>query len=309
MTIIDTGLKFPWARDKRDKTSKIILHHTDSVGQSVEDIHAFHRDKNGWNGIGYNYYVRQDGTVYLGRGKEYIGAHTGGENADSIGISFEGRYDASDNMPDAQVKAGGQLIAYLKGIYAGLHVGAHRDYNATACPGRYFRFDDVIAASKPSGDSPSGGSSSGGPEGGDGGTISADGLYRVQAGAFKEKANADKQAKAINAKGFPVLIKNEGGLYKIQCGAFSNKENAHALKAKLLSCGFDAVVLGGKSGAYALIDCDWLNVRQTPNGKIVGKANRDETYQVLGEESGWLRIQYKSGQAWIYKAYTQVSSY
>lgn len=306
MQIINTALTFPWSRTKRSATKKIILHHTDSIGSSVQDIHQYHKNTNGWNGIGYNYYIRRDGSVYLGRGQEYVGAHCGGENEDSIGIAFEGRYDMSNDMPDSQIRAGGELIDHLWGIYGTLPVGCHRDYNATACPGRYFRYDEVIAAAK-RGDSGSGNS---GPV--SGGT-SGDGLYRVQAGAFASKANADKQAAALNAKGFPVIIKSEDGLYKVQCGAFADKSNAQGLASRVIAAGFEAAVLGGpgaKSGDYATIDCDWLNVRETPNGKIIGRANRGEEYKVIGADGdGWIQIVYGNGDGWIYMDYTQITAY
>ena len=310
MQIIDTGLTFPWSRDKRSATSKIILHHTDSTGSSVQDIHAYHRDANGWNGIGYNYYVRRDGSVYLGRGQEYVGAHCGGENEDSIGIAFEGRYQANNDMSDAQVKAGGELIAFLWGIYGKIPVGCHRDYNATACPGQYFRYDAVLAAAKNS-DNNSGESAGAQSGSGSGGS----GLYRVQAGAFASKENADKRTAALQAKGFATYVKSEDGLYKVQCGAFADKANAQDLAARIIAAGMEAAVLGGSEGAarcgdYATIDCDWLNVRETPNGKIVGKAGRGEEFKVIGADGdGWIQIVYGAGTGWIYMAYTEITTY
>lgn len=67
-------------------------------------------------------------------------------------------------------------------------------------------------------------------------------LYYVQSGAYKEKSNADAQAKKLKAKGFEVLVKKVGGLYKVQTGAYSKKSNADAQLAKLKAAGFDAFV-------------------------------------------------------------------
>lgn len=308
MNIINTNLAFKWDRTKRSATNKIILHHTDGVGLSVEDIHQMHKQREGgtWNGIGYNYYIRRDGSVYLGRGQEYVGAHCGGENEDSIGIAFEGRYQVNNDMPDAQIKAGGALIAYLWGIYGKLPVGCHRDYNATACPGQYFRYDAVLNAAVQAADGETG-------QAGDSSGDSGDGLYRVQAGAFQDKGNADKQAAALQAKGFATYIKTEDGLYKIQCGAFADKGNAQDLAARIVAAGFEAYVAGGapaRSGDYATIDCDWLNVREAPNGKIIGKASRGEEYKVIGADGdGWIQIVYGSGVGWIYMMYTKITKY
>lgn len=51
-------------------------------------------------------------------------------------------------------------------------------------------------------------------------------LYKVQLGAYREKANAKKKAKAVKKLGIPAVIVQTGGLYKVQCGAFSSRENA-----------------------------------------------------------------------------------
>ncbi len=51
-------------------------------------------------------------------------------------------------------------------------------------------------------------------------------LYKVQIGAYREKANAKKKAKAIKKLVIPAAIVRAGGLYKVQCGAFSSRENA-----------------------------------------------------------------------------------
>lgn len=67
-------------------------------------------------------------------------------------------------------------------------------------------------------------------------------LYYVQSGAYKEKSNADAQAKKLKVKGFEVLVKKVGGLYKVQTGAYSKKANADAQLAKLKAAGFDAFV-------------------------------------------------------------------
>ena len=56
---------------------------------SPEDLDRLHR-RRGFNGTGYHYYIRKDGTVHLTRPLERIGAHAKGFNAHSIGICYEG---------------------------------------------------------------------------------------------------------------------------------------------------------------------------------------------------------------------------
>lgn len=67
-------------------------------------------------------------------------------------------------------------------------------------------------------------------------------LYRVQCGAYKVKANADKQLKAIKAKGIDAFIVNVDGLYKVQVGAYGVKENAENQLVKMKKLGFDCFI-------------------------------------------------------------------
>lgn len=67
-------------------------------------------------------------------------------------------------------------------------------------------------------------------------------LYRVQTGAYKQKANADTQLAKVKAAGFDTYMVKAGGLYKIQVGAFSVKANADAMAAKLKAAGFDTFI-------------------------------------------------------------------
>lgn len=67
-------------------------------------------------------------------------------------------------------------------------------------------------------------------------------LYRVQCGAFSVKANADKLAAQLKAKGFDTYIVVVGNLYKVQTGAYSVKANADAQLKKVKAAGFDAFI-------------------------------------------------------------------
>lgn len=62
--------------------------------------------------------------------------------------------------------------------------------------------------------------------------------HKVQLGAYKEKANAKKMAKAVKAKGFSVSLVEMEGLIKVQAGAFSGKDNADRRVKDLHDAGF-----------------------------------------------------------------------
>lgn len=67
-------------------------------------------------------------------------------------------------------------------------------------------------------------------------------LYRVQTGAFSNKANADAMLQKVKAAGFDTYMVKVDNLYKIQVGAFSKKANADAMAAKLKAAGFDTYI-------------------------------------------------------------------
>ena len=108
----------------------------------------------------------------------------------------------------------------------------HRWFANKACPGDwlYSRLGDLAA--KVTAQLGSGAS-----------TPSTDGtLYRVQAGAFKNKENADRQLEKIKAAGFDTYMVQAGGYYKIQVGAYSVKASAENMLAKVKAAGFDAFI-------------------------------------------------------------------
>lgn len=141
MEIIETNLNFK-AMSNRQTTERIILHHSASSVASAEDIHRWHLN-NGWEGAGYHFLVRKDGKVYRMRPEEKIGAHAYMNNYNSLGICFEGNFEVEE-MPDIQIQSGKELVAYLKNKYGINKVQGHRDVNSTSCPGRNFKFDEIV---------------------------------------------------------------------------------------------------------------------------------------------------------------------
>ena len=153
MKIIETNLSFR-PMDIRNTTEQIVLHHSGvTVRQSVETIHNYHKNTNGWSGIGYHFYVRTTGEIYRGRPENTVGAHAVGANYNSIGICFEGNF-SKEKMGEKQIKAGQELVAYLKEKYAISKVVRHRDVDNSECPGNDFPFNEIkngtTTSSKPS---------------------------------------------------------------------------------------------------------------------------------------------------------------
>lgn len=143
-SIKNAGLTFPQTRTKRTKTEGILIHHPDA-DWTVQQVHNYHTNTNGWNGIGYNLYIDKDGTIYEGRGLDYVGAHCTNYNSKTVGICCRGQYHSKDtSMPDAQFNALVWAINYCKEKYgSGIYVKGHRDVAATSCPGQYFPLSEA----------------------------------------------------------------------------------------------------------------------------------------------------------------------
>lgn len=112
---------------------EFMVHHTDGPkAQRIRAIQDFHMDGRGWNDIGYNFLVDEDGTIYEGRGWLVVGAHCPDHNRSGIGVAFVGR----NNPTPAAMKS-------IRGLYdeacrrAGrkLRKRGHGQLFATACPG------------------------------------------------------------------------------------------------------------------------------------------------------------------------------
>ena len=137
-------LQFRGILQRRKKTTRIVLHHYHSTSATVHDVHRWHLG-NGWAGIGYNMVVDSDGTIWEGRGIDVVGAHAKGNNADSIGIACQGRFDDhTREMSDAQFNGLVWLIKHTREIYGNLPLERHGDLGNTACPGRYFPWEELL---------------------------------------------------------------------------------------------------------------------------------------------------------------------
>ena len=150
------------------------IHHTadrnyytaDEVPAIMRSIYAYHTITRGWGDIGYNVVVDRFGRIFEGRygglASTVVGAHAGGFNTFTFGVSMLGDYDQIP-VPQATVDAVSDFIAWKFQLYgidprgttvltssgggtskypAGQQVTlptifAHRDVGSTVCPGKY----------------------------------------------------------------------------------------------------------------------------------------------------------------------------
>lgn len=128
-------VNYEWNRGELEYNNpkKLIIHHAAISIASPETIHKWHLDK-GYEGIGYHYYIKKDGTIYKGRDEKLKGAHAINENATSIGICLEGNYQ-KEHPSKEQVDSLAKLSSNLIIKYNIEDVLGHRDCNKTLCPG------------------------------------------------------------------------------------------------------------------------------------------------------------------------------
>lgn len=153
----------------------------------------------------------------------------------------------------------------------GCNMTVHRDYANKSCPGTYLYERHAQIASevnkrlggtsiKPETSEPS------------------EGLYRVQTGAFKVKANADAMLAKVKAKGFSAYVTKVGDLYKIQVGAFKVRANAEATLKKLKAAGFDGFITTEQNAGKTVDEL----AREVLQGKWGNGAERKQRLEAAG---------------------------
>jgi N-acetyl-anhydromuramyl-L-alanine amidase AmpD len=123
------------------KINKIIIHCTatpEGRAVTVKDVDAWHRAR-GFDGIGYHYLIGLNGEIWAGRAIDKVGAHTVGENANSVGICYVGGLTrdcktAKDTRTQAQREALLRLIAELKKQFPDATVHGHNEFANKSCP-------------------------------------------------------------------------------------------------------------------------------------------------------------------------------
>jgi len=73
-------------------------------------------------------------------------------------------------------------------------------------------------------------------------------LYKVQVGAFRQKANAQKMANMLKASKIPATVVTVGDIMKVQCGAFSVEANARKRLEQVRKAGFPNAIIVKVSG-------------------------------------------------------------
>ncbi len=144
MKIISNNYKWAFELTPRKVTTHLILHHAGVANATAESIHAYHLSK-GWAGIAYHYFVNKKGEIWQGRPENMRGGHTTNWNYCSIGACFEGDFE-SEQMPEAQIEAGRELIEDIVSRYPSIVIGRHSEFGQTACPGKNFPFDSIVSA-------------------------------------------------------------------------------------------------------------------------------------------------------------------
>ncbi|MGZ4160344.1 MAG: peptidoglycan recognition protein family protein [Neobacillus sp.] len=128
----------------------IIVHHTEEIGWDIRKTHTYHQDTCRWSGIGYNFFIEEDGEVMKGRGY-HVGAHAVSYNDKSIGICLAGNFDLHTPTKE-QLKSLSKLCIFLLDKYhlTTKQILGHRELNGVAksCPGKNFNMDQFREAVK-----------------------------------------------------------------------------------------------------------------------------------------------------------------
>ena len=158
-----SGLTPPKELPVQTTVKHIIVHHAAGSNTAtnytdvVRNIYTFHTASNGWNDVGYNFLIAQDGTIYEGRdgqkimdGDNVLGAHFCSQNGGTMGICLLGDYMTSQPT-DKSLESLAKFIAWkmkkekIEPIGNTVHsvsgknlnnISAHRDGTcSTDCPG------------------------------------------------------------------------------------------------------------------------------------------------------------------------------
>jgi uncharacterized protein with LGFP repeats len=155
-----------------DTIKAAVVHHTADGGSYslgevpavIRGMYRYHTVSLGWSDLGYNFVVDRFGGIWEGRAggidRPVVGAHAGGFNTDTFGVSMMGDF-TSVAPPEATLDAVAAVIAWKLSLYDLPAIGstqltsagggtakfapgttvtlrivnAHRDVGYTACPG------------------------------------------------------------------------------------------------------------------------------------------------------------------------------
>ena len=118
-----------WAPEIASTIKAATVHHTaDSNDYSAADVPAimrsiyrYHAITRGWGDIGYNVLVDKFGRIWEGRAgglsKPVIGAHAGGFNTYTFGVSMMGNYDTAPTTPP-MIDSVAAIIAWKLSLFS-----------------------------------------------------------------------------------------------------------------------------------------------------------------------------------------------
>lgn len=130
---------------------KIVLHHSltsDSGTVSWGAIRRWHVEHNGWENIGYHAgieLVYTEYEIFMGRPWDKIGAHTLGQNDQSLGFIFVGNYDLIPPT-EKMLEVGARVIALWMRLFdiPRDEIYRHSKFaNYKSCPGTEFSLEDL----------------------------------------------------------------------------------------------------------------------------------------------------------------------
>lgn len=174
----------------------------------------------------------------------------------------------------------------------------HKYFQATLCPGPYLesrmpelakRVNTLITPEKyvrpQAGEAMNANASTGG-SGSDANSPDSSGaekgekLYRVQVGAFRVKANAERLLRDVKLSGRDAFLTESGGVYRVQVGAFRNKAGADSLANELKSEGRKVFVKETYAAPAAGQDPD------VPSGQNDGVPSGQDPDVPSGQDNG-----------------------
>ena len=290
MNIINTSLSFG-SLSKRGSTNKIIGHHADAPNCTVQDIHNWHKN-NGWSGIGYHLLIRKNGEVYQGRPLDTLGAHTLGQNSDSIGICLEGRL-TQEKPTQAQINSLKEVLYYLRGIYGNLPFKGHKDYMATDCPG--FLMDYMGELNSVTDSRPSKNTTNNQHQEVSTGVVTANSGLNVRSGA-----GTNYSILGTIAKGQKVKIRGTvGKWYNIDYSSNGGWVSADYVKVENNTPSTPTIT--NTSGNYGEVTASVLNVRKGAgtNYNVIGQLKQGEKVRLANKVGNWWSIYYGTNGGFV----------
>lgn len=133
----------PYPTRSKDQIQNIVIHHSAVGGnQSPFVVARFHVESShlsstGAPGIGYHFYILEDGTTYQTNYLNTVSWHVKNQNTACVGICLSGNFDVS-RPTTAQQSSLRRLLKALKQALPQARIVGHRDLRPTSCPGKNF---------------------------------------------------------------------------------------------------------------------------------------------------------------------------